>query len=195
MKLLRSFLVLALAIVFLAVGNAFGQSLITGDLKGQVLDPSEASVPDASVTLKSVDTGASQEAQTDSTGYFTFALLKPGSYEITVTKRGFAQSGRKETVDVGKTTLVNMQLEVSSAAVTVEVTAAPEVINTDAAPSTTYAENEVRNLPNPGGDITNIAFTSPGVLVAVNQSGSSGYGNFTANGLPATSNVCVRANP
>src|SRR5260370_19525630 len=40
-------------------------------------------------------------------------------------------------------------------------------------------------LPSPGSDITNIAQTVPGVVV--NTTG--GYGNFTINGLPATSNL------
>ena len=43
-----------------------------------------------------------------------------------------------------------------------------------------------RKLPNPGGDITNIAFTAPGVVGSTRQ---TGYGNFTANGLPGTSNL------
>ena len=44
---------------------------------------------------------------------------------------------------------------------------------------------EVELLPNAGGDITNIAFGAPGVVV----NGTGGYGNFTVNGLPATSNL------
>ena len=40
-------------------------------------------------------------------------------------------------------------------------------------------------LPSPGGDITNIAQTAPGAVL--NNTG--GYGNFTVNGLPATSNL------
>ena len=40
-------------------------------------------------------------------------------------------------------------------------------------------------LPSAGGDITNIADTAPGVVV----NGTGGYGNFTVNGMPATSNL------
>jgi hypothetical protein len=40
-------------------------------------------------------------------------------------------------------------------------------------------------LPTAGGDITNVAFTAPGAVVNV----TGGYGNFTVNGLPATSNL------
>src|SRR5438309_1417900 len=43
----------------------------------------------------------------------------------------------------------------------------------------------VTDVPSAGSDITNIAFTTPGAVV--NTTG--GYGNFTVNGLPATSNL------
>ena len=40
-------------------------------------------------------------------------------------------------------------------------------------------------LPSAGGDITNIAQTAPGAQM----NNTAGYGNFTMNGLPATSNL------
>ena len=43
----------------------------------------------------------------------------------------------------------------------------------------------IENLPNPGGDITYFAQTSPGVVM--NTDG--GNGNFSANGMPGTSNL------
>src|SRR5207245_11212223 len=39
--------------------------------------------------------------------------------------------------------------------------------------------------PNPGGDLTNYALSSPGVVLST----GAGYGNFTANGMPGTSNL------
>jgi outer membrane receptor protein involved in Fe transport len=166
-----------------------GQSLIAGDLAGQVVDPSKALVVDADVFLKNKETGATEQGKTNSEGYFHFSLLKPGNYEVTVSKSGFAKVTQNAIVDVGKTTTITVALEISSTTASIEVTTTPELVSTDTSPSTTFTQQEVQLLPNPGGDITNIAFTSPGVVVAVNQSGMNGYGNFTANGLPATSNL------
>src|SRR4029077_19432285 len=109
--------------------------------------------------------------------------------EITVSKSGFAKVTQNAVVDVGKTTTITISLEISSSTATIEVTTTPDLVSTDTAVSTTFSQKEVELLPSPGGDITNIAFTSPGVIVAVNQSGMNGYGNFTVNGLPATSNL------
>ncbi len=43
----------------------------------------------------------------------------------------------------------------------------------------------VNNQPNGGNDLTYLAMTAPGVTMNTGQ----GYGNFSANGLPATSNL------
>jgi len=189
MKLCKASVLVFLLLGLIGVHRSVAQSLIAGDIAGQVVDPSGAAVPEASVTLKSLDTGAIVEGKTTADGYFRFALLKPGHYEITLSKSGFNKLVQNLEVSVGKTTSVTMALEISTRAETIEVTTAPELIGTDPTTSTTFTQEEVQKLPSPGGDITNIAFTAPGVLVAANQSGMNGYGNFTANGLPATSNL------
>ena len=63
--------------------------------------------------------------------------------------------------------------------------AAAPLINTEPSTNTAFTQAEVAQLPSAGGDITNIADTAPGVVV----NGTGGYGNFTVNGLPATSNL------
>ena len=189
MKLFKVVLILSLLVGLVWVSQAAGQSLIAGDITGQVVDPSGAAVPDADVTLKSLDTGTVIDGKTNAEGYFRFSLLKPGRYDVTVSKSGFKKVIQNATVNVGKTTSVAIAMEISATAETIEVTTAPEILNTEASSSTTFTQDEVAKLPNPGGDITNIAFTAPGVLVASAQPGNQGYGNFTANGLPGTSNL------
>lgn len=182
-------LLLAFCMMFLLPDHASGQSLIAGDVAGTVIDPAKAAVPDANVTLKSLDTGALAASKTSSEGYFRFSLLKPGHYEVTVAKSGFAKLIQNVEVNVGKTTNLEMALEISTASETVEVTATTDLIGLDPTTSTTFTQEEVAKLPNPGNDITTVAFTAPGVVVAIAQPGNQGYGNFTANGLPATSNL------
>jgi hypothetical protein len=63
---------------------------------------------------------------------------------------------------------------------------APLLQTEDANISTTFNEKQITALPTPGGDITNYAQTAPGVVMST---GGSGYGNFSAFGLPATSNL------
>jgi hypothetical protein len=178
--------VVCLALCLLAAATATAQSLISGNIQGTVTDPSDAVVAGASVTLKSLDTGTTQDVTTTDTGLFRFALLKPGRYSVTVKQAGFGTIEQPVTVAVGQTSITNVKLQVSASSQTVEVSGEGVTVITAAAnPSTAFTQEEVQMLPNPGGDITNIAQTAPGVVM--NNTG--GYGNFTVNGLPATSNL------
>jgi hypothetical protein len=182
----RNTLITLLLVASLVAPAAFAQSLISGDIAGTVTDPSHAVIANAAVELKSVDEGTTQSTKTNGTGYYRFSLLKPGKYQVLVKETGFSTVEIPVTVAVGQTSTTDVSLTMSASAVTVEVTSATPVINTTSASiSTPYTQQEVALLPNPGGDITNIAQTSPGAQM--NNTG--GYGNFTMNGLPATSNL------
>jgi hypothetical protein len=174
-----------LAVVCLATLPAFGQSLTTGSISGTVFDPAHAVVAGASVTLKGVDTGSSASATTSPSGAFNFNLLKPGRYQITVKGAGFAEMTQNVDVQVGEATKADVDLTVARGVETVEVSGTAPLINTEPSSVTAYTEQQVAQLPSAGGDITNIADTAPGVVV----NGTGGYGNFTVNGMPATSNL------
>jgi hypothetical protein len=75
---------------------------------------------------------------------------------------------------------------VATASQSVNVVEAPAVLQSENADvSTTYNAETLLNLPNPGGDITYVAQTAPGVVMNT----QAGYGNFVADGMPGTSNL------
>jgi hypothetical protein len=174
-----------LAVLALLLPAVVAQSLLSGDIAGTVTDPSGAVVPAAKVDLKSLDTGAVQSTTTGSDGGYHFSLLKPGRYSVTVGITGFQASQRTIDVQVSQVSQVNFALVVGQATQTIEVNEASPLLNPEASNNTSFTPQEVELLPSAGGDITNIAFSAPGVVV--NNTG--GYGNFTINGLPATSNL------
>jgi hypothetical protein len=183
--MLRITVLISLLLTLALVPTASAQSLVAGDIAGTVVDPAAAVVVDATVALKSLDTGVTQSATTGNDGSYRFSLLKPGRYELAISHPGFAKLVRVVDVAVGQTTVINLKLEISKAQSTIEVTETAPLINTEPGGSTSFTETEVQLLPSGGGDITNIAFTAPGAVVNV----TGGYGNFTVNGLPATSNL------
>ena len=63
---LRRTLITLLLAASLMASAAFGQSLISGDIAGTVTDPSHAVVPNATVELRSLDSGSTQRAVTGS---------------------------------------------------------------------------------------------------------------------------------
>ena len=186
----------ALALTLLAVAGLVAnqgtmrvcaQSNISGDISGTVLDASGAAVPNAQVTVTNLDNGLQKTATTDPSGNFRVALLPPGRYKVSAGASGFSTANANTTVAAGEVTPVSIQLAVGQAATTVEVTAGSgEILHADDAQiSTTFNIEQMQTLPNPGNDLTFVAQTTPGAVM--NTQG--GYGNFSVNGLPGTSNT------
>jgi hypothetical protein len=183
----RSWFLTFLSIMALAAlcTPAFAQSLISGDVSGTVTDPSGAVMPNVPVTLRGTDTGTTQTSATNQSGAYRFSLLKPGHYTVTASQAGFQKAERAIEVSVGQIVAADLQLTLGSNTQTVEVVSAAPLVSTEPSLNTAFTSTEVAELPSAGGDITNIANTVAGVVV--NNTG--GYGNFTLNGLPATSNL------
>lgn len=168
------------------------QSMLTGDISGTVMDPSGAAVPGATVTATSQETGAQYTATSGAGGAYRFSLLKPGEYTVHVSAPGFSAANTSVTVAIGQIATQDIRLKLGATSQTVEVTAAPQLLQTDTAQlSTTVNMQQIQNIPNPGSDITYEAQAKPGVVMntgANSSSGTLGYGNFSAFGLPGTSN-------
>ena len=165
---------------------SFAQSRTSGDIFGTVTDPSGAAVPNASVTLKNNDTGATQNTTSSDTGAYRFNLLNPGNYTVTASAQGFQGKVQTVAVAVGQASTVNIALQVAGASQTVEVTAEGGVIQTDNGNvSTTISPQIVAEMPNPGNDLSYYVQTAPGATM--NTQG--GYGNTATFGISATSNL------
>lgn len=174
----------------LLTGNAsWAQTIVTGGLSGTITDPSGAAIASATLTLKSSATGETFSTSSSATGEYQFSLLKPGEYTLTISKDAFNTSTRKINVQLGQNAMVNVRLEVGTSSTIVEVTGeqSPLLQTENANISTTIDTRTVENIPNPGNDVTYVAQTAPGI--SMNTSSGNGYGNFSAFGLPGTSNL------
>jgi hypothetical protein len=187
--------VLLVAFTLLSSCLLQAQSGTSSAVSGQVVDPSGAAVPNAMVTATDVNTKATRTGETDAAGHFLFSLMNPGTYQVTVEASGFAISKSEPTaVSVGRTVALNFSLQVQSNSQTVEVMAQQGLLSLDNPNTTTTLEAEtIKDLPNPGQDLTYLTQFAQGALM--NTAGSSndakaagGYGNVEFNGLPATSN-------
>ncbi|MBV9925464.1 MAG: TonB-dependent receptor [Acidobacteria bacterium] len=116
------FLTLLLAATFLAQA-AFAQSPNTASLIVVVVDPNEAVVRDAKVTVSNDATGAVREGVSDGDGRVTVpALPLTGTYTVAVSKEGFGSQEAKEiTLRSGETATVRVKLLVGSQAAEVTV--------------------------------------------------------------------------
>jgi hypothetical protein len=181
-------LVVWVAILTSVVPVTRAQSIVTGAVGGTITDPSAAVLPNATVTLTNTATGDVQRTTTNSSGVYLFPLLRPGDYTIKIEETGFRPTTAKVTVILGQTTTADLKLELGNTTLSVEVTAGGDAIQTeDGNISSNFDTRQVENIPNPGGDITYIAQTAPGVTM--NTSSGGGFGNFSAFGLPGTANL------
>ena len=148
------------------VPSSRGQAVSTGVVTGQVVDPQDKFVVGAAVTLTDVSTGSARSTQTNDVGRYVFTQVPPGTYNVSVTKEGFSQTRiSDQSVAVGLTLTVNVQLKVGASSQTVEVTYTPgaELQTMNSTMGTTIDGNSVLLLPNIGREAAALATLQPAV--------------------------------
>ena len=122
---------LLLCICVLGVSSLLAQTPGTGALTGTVKDPSGGVIPNAAVTLTSLDTGQARTTRTGADGGYRFALLPPGNYRVLIEAGGFKPLDVPSvTVAVTETEVLDRNLEVGAQAQTVTVEGEVENIET-----------------------------------------------------------------
>src|SRR2546427_5168682 len=84
----------------------------TGQITGQISDPTGASVPGASVVVTNTGTGVGSRTTTNGDGYYTVPFLIPGEYRVIATKTGFKTANRSGVkLDVSQIARIDFSLE------------------------------------------------------------------------------------
>src|SRR5579859_4568488 len=189
---LQKFGLLAIFLVLSGMGqnSAFAQSATTGSINGTVVDSSGAVVPGATVTITDLATRDQRVLTSNAEGRFTVPFLKPDDFEVSATGQGLQSTKTTVQVLTGQQSAVNLTLAPNATSQTVEVSANnAQLIDTQTSnTTTTFTTEQFQNLPAPGGDITTIAYTVPGVVMGA---GTQGFGSIVSNGLPGLSNLAV----
>jgi hypothetical protein len=186
MKLQNSFRYLLTLVLFLAsVTGLFAQ--ISGDIEIKAVDPSGASIGNAKVTVRHLETGAVRTATTTGDGSVRITLLNVGRYEVKVEAAGFAALTQQVDVSSGRVSDLRAALELQTTRQEVVVSEQAELLNTSNAQLQQVATTrDIVELPvntNTAGILT-FAATAPGVVPMTpnDNSGFLGFGNFSSNG-------------
>jgi outer membrane receptor protein involved in Fe transport len=162
--------------------TTFGQLASTTSLVGTVTDSAGASISDAQVTAKNMDTGETFEIRTNAQGYYDFRSVRNGTYEITVANPGFDTSVRRGiSVAVNQTVRNDFVLNVGQVNQQVVVTAdVPPISTEDATLTEVIGTRAVTELPINSRNVFRLAITVPNVIagrksVAGNPGGGEGY--------------------
>jgi hypothetical protein len=185
---------LGLALIGILLGTFPGAGQETsGSVRGEVTDPSGASVPKAQIELRNVDTGVISKQESGAQGQFVFNLVPPGNYVVRVTAAGFRTvtvSG--VLVEINKNTVANIRLEVGVVTETVQVSAAAPGIETSSAQVGTNVERRyVSEIPIQSRNVLKLAELAPGATIVRDTSQANGIEGTYArvNGLRMGSNV------
>ncbi len=159
-----------------------------GAITGTVLDQTGAAVAGAVVTATNRETGTVSKATATSTGLYELPSLQPGTYDVTITAKGFAVSTALGIeVQAVQTKQVNAKLQVGSSTQTVTVTEAAPMLQTESAQITaTIPQTMVENVP--FYNLNNSGLLNPAQFASTQPGSQAEFpsGNFgmRVNGLP-----------
>src|SRR6516164_9290476 len=192
----------------LTFGAAWAQSTATGTVSGLVTDASNAVIIGASVKLIDTSINTSRDTTTNDAGRYIFVNVAPGSYDIKVSKAGFAQSVVSHlTVEIGQVSTANAVLKVGGTTETVEVTASGvvEMQTMNAAVGTTVHFTAMEVLPNLSRDSSTLMTLQPAVNMTGEVAGSvrdqntfqldGGNNSSDMDGTQSTYTLSFAANP
>jgi hypothetical protein len=167
----------ALLVICLGTAQVCMSQVISGDVVGVILDKSGSAIPGAKVTAVNAETGVKYETKGNGTGEYRFNNLPVGTYNVSATAANFATTTvSRFPVELNKTSTLQITLEVTSTATSIEVVGGVAALDTTTAQlSTTFEQQEVTSLPSAtsGSGVLNLSLLSSGVA----SSGGVGVGS------------------
>jgi hypothetical protein len=167
----------------------------TGALRGQVLDPEGATVPNAKVSVTDQETGVVANTATSSAGTWNMPSLIPGKYTVGIEAKGFRTLVRRDTIVLAdRENTADVQLEVGTASEVVEVLGSAIAVQTSSSSlNNDFNSQDVLNLPNAGGVLNgsplNLAVLVPNVVAQ--PGGVTGIGGSVGGTRPRENNFNV----
>jgi hypothetical protein len=167
-------------------GAALAQD-ISGTIQGSILDPTNAPVPHAKVSIKLIDRNqVVRTITTDAGGDYSAPLIPIGNYSIKVEATGFKTEERTDIVlNVNDDLKINITLQVGAITETVEVKSQTALVELGTPANTTTIEGvQVRELTLNTRNYEQLVSLMPGV--SANTTDELYIGNSAPSGFAAT---------
>lgn len=167
-------------VVFMSVAgvqNSFSQ-VGTSAIWGYIYDSSQAAVPAAKITLSNPATGFERATHSDAAGFYKFADLLPGTYNLMIAQQGFkAYRAQGLVLQVDRQLEHNATLQLGELTQQISVTAgAPELLETSTGTTgQVITDNTVTALPLNGRDFLQLAMLGTGTTPEVLQGSAASY--------------------
>ena len=149
--------------IFLLASSALAQTP-TGEIEGAISDSSGAVIAGAKVTVTNPATNVQRVMQSNELGLYSAPALPPGVYNIRAEKAGFSTQVRNSLeLQTGQVAKIDIAMQVGNVAETVEVTAAPPLVESETTSLGTVIENRrIVDLPLNGRNYLQLASLIPG---------------------------------
>src|SRR3989440_8180805 len=148
------------------------QGLSSGTITGVVVDPNNAVVPNATVTIENAVTGYKRSVNTGTDGAFRFENVPFNNYVYSVSASGFSAVRGSINIRTSVPITLSIPLAVSTATETVTVTTnAAEVLENVSSAHTDVDQSLITRLPirSPGSGLSDaITLAAPGVVADSN---------------------------
>ncbi|MEX2260804.1 MAG: carboxypeptidase-like regulatory domain-containing protein, partial [Bryobacteraceae bacterium] len=178
-----------LRLVVLALAALPVAAQVSGTIAGIVTDQAGAVIPGAKILLVNEGTAFSRSATTNEAGQYAAYSMPTGEYRIQVEHPGFQRLVRSGiTLTAADSLTVDLQLTLGDVQQTVEVTAAPPLLQSQTAMVSSLVDNEqMIEMPLKSRTFTSLVLLGPGAYA-----GSSG--NLTTSPYAMRGDVNISVN-
>src|SRR5437870_11107439 len=161
---------LALAIGLLAAVQVFAQ-VGSRTLSGTITSPDGSRITTSRLSIKNIANGDTKSVSAKHDGSYVIRNLLPGSYEITVSARGFADAHTTVAISADGKPVVNLVLQASSTREAGKGQVGSSTVKGDVTTS-------VSELPLNGRSASDVAALEPGVATARTQASGQAQRGF-----------------
>jgi hypothetical protein len=152
--------------------SARAQALSAGTVSGTVVDPNNANIPNATLTLANPLTGYKRTATTAADGSFLFNDVPPNNYQLTIVANGFETATQTVMVRSAVPITLKIPLAIGAATATVDITGiGAGVLENVPTTHTDVDQSLIARLPirSPGAGLSDvITLAAPGVVADSN---------------------------
>ncbi|HEY1241152.1 MAG TPA: TonB-dependent receptor [Bryobacteraceae bacterium] len=172
----------------------------TGTIQGVVTDPSGASVPKATVTVRNMGTGEQRSFTTDASGLYVVPSLPVGHYAVTAAASGLQSTTVNDLVlEVSRVVQQDFRLPVAAASSSVEIVATTAVVDTSTTSvGTTVDQRTVQEIPLNGRHFLDLSLLTAGTVappasgyLTAPLRGQGSFAFFSAGNREDATNIMV----
>ena len=181
---------LVIAVVFCAAPLANAQQG-TAEIGGKVVDSGGGVLPGVTIVVTNEDTGVFRELISSPAGTYFVSQIVPGRYRITAKLEGFKALDRRGIIlEVGRTTTLDLTMEVGGLAETLTVTGEAPLVDVSTAEIGGHiSATELNDLPSANRNYMALAGSVPGVVFLPHAEFLND--GIQANGRPTEANNIV----